>query len=177
MAALGALVCDQARLVDHRSDGHHIFHRSPAFGARRNCVLASGSWFRCHNTRLSLVLPILEQRRTCSLVRRKGQSTSLPWVSVTALRPAPRGSHSLAQYAASFPSLRRLSCPQQAGASPPRGPASAPGSLMKDAGIWARLLRFAGPAYRPCAHLMFHVLVSATSNRALGSDCCAALCQ
>jgi hypothetical protein len=75
MAAFWTFVRDQPILVDHWSDGHHIFHRSPAFGARRNCVLASGSWFRCHNTRLLLVLPILEQRRACSLVRRKGQST------------------------------------------------------------------------------------------------------
>jgi len=75
MAAFGTFVRDQPILVGHWSDGHHIFHGSPAFGARRNCVLASGSWFRCHNTRPLLVLPILEQRRTCSLVRRKGQST------------------------------------------------------------------------------------------------------
>jgi hypothetical protein len=75
MAAFGTFVRDQPILVGHWSDGHHIFHGSPAFRARRNCVLASGSWFRCHNTRPLLVLPILEQRRTCSLVRRKGQST------------------------------------------------------------------------------------------------------
>src|ERR1700738_3891344 len=80
MAAFWTFVRDQPILVDHWSDGHHIFHRSPAFGARRNCVLASGSWLRCHNTRLLLVLPIVEQRRACSLVRRKGQSTlNFPW--------------------------------------------------------------------------------------------------